>query len=102
MNTDNQSPFKFKINFQRYQVIFKNIIPETYFDILYLQGGIKVEGKKYCSLNYDFEQVEKKDTVKIEIDKSVVINDILKSMRHTNRSNKIEKFSKGNRWVSIM
>lgn len=54
MNNDNQSPFKFKINFQRYQTIFKNIIPETYFDLLFVQGGIKIEGKKYCSLNYDF------------------------------------------------
>jgi hypothetical protein len=54
MNNDNQSPFKFRINFQRYQNIFKNIIPEAYFDILYVQGGIKLQGKKYCPLNYDF------------------------------------------------
>lgn len=92
---ESRSYFKFKINFQRYQTIFKNTIPETYFDLLYVQGGVRVEGRQYCALNYDFEQVEKKEYVKEDFDRYSYFKTTVGKMRETFRRSRIEKFSIG-------
>ena len=44
--------FSFKINFSRFKTIFSNSIPETYYDLLYSIGGVKLPFKEYLSLNF--------------------------------------------------
>jgi hypothetical protein len=69
---ESRSNFVFKINFTTFKTIFRNIIPDTYYDLLYVIGGIKLPGKDYLPLNFDSLESNLRETAEALVDKQGV------------------------------
>jgi hypothetical protein len=86
---ESKSNYQFKINFNRFQTIFHNILPELYLDILYLQGGIRLHDRNYAALNFNVEGGSSREKVREEVDRYGLFKTQLMGMRETFREGRI-------------
>lgn len=78
---ESRSNFGFKVNFSTFKTIFANSIPETYFDLLYVQGGIKLPNKTYLPLNFNLDEAGQREMVEVTVDRFAVFERRLARMR---------------------
>lgn len=68
-----------------------NTIPETYYDLLYVIGGIKIPEKKYLPFNFDLQDLNIIDIVQVLVDKNEFFNQKVVEMKNTYRKNRIQR-----------